>query len=114
MQDYLNSMYFSGETLSFEIQFSHKLSKNLLKSWEDNFRAFYSFGNEKIQYPYDRIDFSRKSIIGFSIIGTILEKRFIQKLSQNYYPHGPVSIKSNFYFAKKKLGSRHITIYINH
>lgn len=114
MRDYLYSMYFSGDTLSFEISFKNSLTEELKKEWEKDFKAVYSFEGDQKEYPFDRIDYSAESIIGFSIAGTILENRFSNKLNQPYYPHGPVSMKITFYRKNKKLGFRHINIYIQH
>ncbi|GEM_PF-2818748 len=113
LRDYFNSIYFSGDTLSFEMRFHSAFSETLLAKWKNQFMVTYSFPDIRKEYPMERVDFSRQSITGFSLLGTILENRYSDHLSQPYRNISVVNITIHFYLHEKKLGERSLTVYLN-
>ena len=73
--DLVNHIYFAGDTLSFCLANldNDKRYENI--DWKSSFRAEYVIiGKSRNIHKFERIDFNKNSIVGFSKLATILEK----------------------------------------
>lgn len=89
-EDFFNDIYFSGDTLSFHLKLTPQKRKQLN---QNNIEAVFRFVQLPGEYPIERIRFHKNGVTGFSLIGTILEKRFFDRLRQKYVPIGPVPVQ---------------------
>ena len=84
-RDLFNYIYFEGDTLCFSFKLNKQVNYNSIKVWYQNPETGKSF-------PAERIDLHYKTISGFSLVGSIMEKFYEKKLGNN--------LKEDEYFNK--------------
>lgn len=68
-----NHMYFRGDTLCFSLCLRNQINPQ-------HTRARLIPGNSKRSYPFERIDYHGTCISGFSLVGTIMEQWYADRL----------------------------------
>jgi len=106
-----SKVYFLGDTLSFEYKNVYDNEIQQLE-WKNNFKIKYNFTESKKLFKFERIDFHKKSVTGFSLIGTILEN-YISTQEESKKSISPIIMQVNMYLDNRKLGHRTIIIYID-
>lgn len=77
LKNYFDYIYFEGDTLCFSFEFPHEFKKK-------DVVVFFDFPDKKISVRAERIEVNKTRIYGFSLIGSLLEYYYYDKLHDNY------------------------------
>ncbi len=101
MADFYHQVYFAGDTLAFEY-FPAKDNKTLSPDELKQLQVFYRVdGGER--YPMERIDYRRQGITGFSLVGSILEKKYAGEKNEPFRLPPPLQVEYEIELAQKIL-----------
>ena len=106
--DYLNNIYFTGDTLSFHIINLAAFKKKV--RWQKDFRVFYTFPGRTERFALSRVDFHKNSITGFSLVGEIFLTYYKNKKLEPYTALPPLSVRYEFYLGEQRFAYRTVLV----
>jgi hypothetical protein len=74
-RDLFDYIYFQGDNLCFSFKFSHSIDK-------ENISVTFSHPKSGLSFPAERIDIIGNRCIGFSLLGSLLEKFYQSRLDK--------------------------------
>lgn len=76
-KDYINYIYFEGDTLCFSFDFNGKFN-------EKDVKVYFYFPDKKLSLNVERLEVKRNRVYGFSLIGSLLEYYYYDLLDEKY------------------------------